>query len=67
MTLTDALTALLDEYHLDEWIDVIRDDAKYDQAWDGLSQDHPRVKRFVEVCATVRLAQQAMKAEVEGA
>ena len=54
MTLTEALTALLTEYELEGFIEFVRDDAKADPAWEGLSHDHPRVKRFQEVCQTLR-------------
>ena len=54
MTLPDAITALFDEYQLDEIEDIVRDDVKGDPACEGLSQDHPKVRRFREVCQTLR-------------
>ena len=56
MTLRDAIAALLTEYELEGFVEVVRDDAKADPTWEGLSQDHPRVKRFQEVCLTLRTA-----------
>ena len=59
MTLQDALTALLDEYHIEEFIDCVRDEVRGDPGFDGLSKDHPKVQRFAEVCRTLRAEQQA--------
>lgn len=56
MTPQEAVTALLEEFDLPSFEDAIRDEAKYDEAWDGLSQDHPRVQRFREVCRVLREA-----------
>ena len=54
MTLPEAITALLTEYDLETFTEVYRDEVKGDPAWPGLSQDHPRVQRFKEVCRTLR-------------
>lgn len=56
MTLHEAITSLLDEYYIEEFVEVFRDDAKQDREWVGLSQDHPRVQKFKEVCAALRMA-----------
>lgn len=56
MTLHEAITALLDDYQLEDWVDVVRDDAKQDRAFSGLSSEHPRVKRFMAICEVLRLA-----------
>lgn len=54
MTLHEAITALLDEYQLEDFVDVFRDDAKADRSFTGLSHEHPRVQRFVEMCRVLR-------------
>lgn len=59
MTLQDALTALLDEYHIEEFVECVRDEAKSDPAFTGYSKDHPRVQRFQEICRVLRAEQQA--------
>ena len=60
MTLHDAIAALLTEYHLEEWIEVFRDDVKAEAAEMGiLSAEHPRIQRFREVCRTLRAAAEA--------
>jgi len=56
MTLQDALRALFEEYYLDEHIEMVRDEAKYDDTFQGLSVDHPRVQRIRDVCNTLRKA-----------
>jgi len=62
MTLQDALRALFEEYYLDEHIEMVRDEAKYDETFQGLSSEHPRVQRFREVCHTLRAAMTTMEA-----
>ena len=57
MTLQDAVTALLDEYHIEEFIECVRDDVRGDPGFEGLSQDHPKVQRFQDVCRVLREAQ----------
>ena len=59
MSLREAIAALLNEYHLEEFEEVFRDDAKQDRDWAGLSHEHPRVQRFREVCRTLRAAAEA--------
>ena len=54
MTLQEAIQALLDEYDLGEFVEVFRDEAKQDPDYTGLSQDHPRVQRFQEICRVLR-------------
>ncbi|HVQ14732.1 MAG TPA: hypothetical protein VMS40_14120 [Vicinamibacterales bacterium] len=56
MTLHDAITLLLDDYQLADHVEMVRDDAKYDTAFQGLSAEHPRVLRFQEVVETLRAA-----------
>jgi hypothetical protein len=56
MTLEDAITALLEEYHLGEFEDLIRDEVKAEPTFDGLSVDHPRVRRFRDVVHALRVA-----------
>ena len=56
MTLHEAITALFDEFQLDDIAEIVRDDVKADPAFEGLSQDHPRVRRFREVCQILREA-----------
>lgn len=56
MTLQDAITALLEEYRLEEFTEFWRDDAKGDPLWPGMSWEHPRVQRFKEICETLRTA-----------
>lgn len=56
MTPTEAITALLTEYELEQFIDVYRDDAKADPDYKGLSENHPKVQRFREICQTLRNA-----------
>lgn len=53
MTLQEAVKALLDEYHLEDMVDIVRDDAKADPEFEGLSKDHPRVQRFHEMYRTL--------------
>ena len=67
MTISEALTALFDEYYLEEHIEMVRDDVKSDpQGFEGLSQDHPKVRRFREVCTTLRAAQTALRKVAAG-
>lgn len=54
MTLQEAITALLDEYHLEDMADMVRDEVRGDPGFSGLSQNHPRVQRFHEVYRTLR-------------
>ena len=56
VTLPEAITALLDDFRLEDFEEVYRDDAKQDRAYTGLSEHHPRVQRFHEVCRTLRQA-----------
>lgn len=56
MKLTEALTALFDEYHLEEFVECVRDEAKHDPDFHGLSHEHPTVRRFQEICRTLREA-----------
>lgn len=53
MRLHEAVKALLDEYHLEDLVELARDDAKADPEFDGLSSDHPKVQRFHEVYRTL--------------
>ena len=54
MSLQEAIAALVDEFHLEEFTELIRDEVKGDQAHGGLSSTHPRVQRFREICQTLR-------------
>lgn len=54
MTVRQAITALLDDFHLEEFEEVFRDEAKQDRAFHGMSSEHPRVQRFRAVCQTLR-------------
>lgn len=54
MTLHEALDALLNEYGLESAEDLVRDEAKQDPEYDGLSCNHPKVVRFREVCRVLR-------------
>ena len=54
MTTTEAITALLTEFELETFEDVYRDEAKADQAFTGYSENYPKLRRFREVCATLR-------------
>lgn len=54
MTLYEAMAALVYEYELEQYVDLIRDEVKGDPEFNGLSQDHPKVKRFQEACETLR-------------
>lgn len=56
MTDREAVQALFNEYHLEEHVEMVRDEAKYDPAFKGLSAEHPRVTRFLEVCRTLKAA-----------
>jgi len=56
MTLQEAIRALFEEFYLDEHIEMVIDEAKYDETWPGLSSQHPRVQRFREVCKILRTA-----------
>jgi hypothetical protein len=56
MTVAEAIAYLLDEFRLEEYIDVVRDDAREEEGFEGLSWDHPKVQRFQEACATLRAA-----------
>lgn len=54
MTVPEAIRALLEEFHLEEHIDMVRDEAKYDLEFKGLSSEHPRVTRFREAVQALR-------------
>ena len=54
MTLPDALRALLDEYHVEEFVECVRDEVRGDPEFTGLSNDHPKVQRFRDVCRVLR-------------
>jgi len=54
MTLHEAIVTLLDEFELPLFEDLIRDEAKYDASFTGLSTEHPRVQTFRSVCQTLR-------------
>ena len=54
MTVKEALTALLDEFYIEEFVECVRDEVKGDPEHDGLSKDHPKVLRFQEICQTLR-------------
>lgn len=54
MTTREALAALFNEFHIEEFIECVRDEAKYDETFRGLSSEHPRVQRFREVCQVLR-------------
>lgn len=56
MTLHDAITLLLDDYQLADHVEMVRDDAKADPEFHGLSAEHPRVKRFQAVVERLREA-----------
>ena len=56
MTLHEAITALFDEFQLDDIAEIVRDDAKADPTFEGLSQDHPRVQRYQELVRTLKAA-----------
>jgi hypothetical protein len=56
LTLHDAIKLLLDDYQLADHIEMVRDDAKYDESFQGLSSEHPRVQRFRDVIETLRAA-----------
>ena len=62
MTLADAITALLEEYRLEDFVDAVRDEVRGDDSFAGLSWDHPRVTRFREACAALRAAQREASA-----
>ena len=59
MTLQDAVTELVTEFGLldclEEWDDIIREQVREDD-YDGLTEDHPRVQRYRELCRAVRAA-----------
>ena len=57
MTLVEAITALLKEYHLDDFIFHVREQ-KYpiDEGHIGSSWDRPSVKRFEEIVRTLKNA-----------
>jgi hypothetical protein len=59
LSLDEAITALLDEYELEDFLDYFADEARQDPKYSGLSDDHPRVIRFKQVCAALRAAQRA--------
>jgi hypothetical protein len=54
MTVPEAIAYLLDEFRLEEYVDVVRDDAREEDGFEGLSWDHPKVQRFQEACAALR-------------
>jgi hypothetical protein len=58
MTLEEAITLLLDTYHIEDHIYNIRDAAREDpsiwQEWTGSSWDHPFVQQFEEVIETLK-------------
>lgn len=57
MTPSEALTVLLAEFNLldclAQWDDVIREQVR-DDGFEGLTEDHPRVQRYREVCRVLR-------------
>jgi hypothetical protein len=54
MTPQDALVALFTEFDVEQMEQFFVDDAKADPDYQGLSENHPKVQRFREVCATLR-------------
>lgn len=54
MTLQDAITALLHDFHLESFEEVYRDEAKADDSFTGFSWEHPKVQRFREICRVLR-------------
>lgn len=53
--LREALVWLLEDFRLEDCLDIVTDDAKRDLALTGgFSGDHPRVKRFTEVVEILR-------------
>ena len=54
MTLQEAITALLEEYEIEDFVECVRDEVKGDPSFDGLSRHHPRVQRFRDVCQVLR-------------
>jgi hypothetical protein len=57
MTLPEAIRLLVTEYRLldalEQWDDVVREDVR-DSGYEGLTDEHPAVQRYREVCHTVR-------------
>lgn len=58
MTPKEAIHLLLTEYHLPQFEEVYRDDAKADDTFDGPSWEHPKVKQFREICRVLQAAQE---------
>lgn len=56
LSLHDAIRWLLDDFDLPACLEIVRDDAKQDETFTGLSSEHPRVLRFRDVCETLRAA-----------
>jgi hypothetical protein len=55
MTVEEALRILLYEEYLEDWIYDIRDRAREnDGMFEGNSWEHPRVKRFEEICKVLK-------------
>lgn len=59
MTPLEAITALLREFDLldclEQWDAVVREQVRED-GHEGVTDDHPRVQRYREVCRTLRSA-----------
>lgn len=59
MTPAEAMTALLTEFRLldclEQWDDVIREQVRED-GYEGLTDEHPTVQRYREVCRVLRAA-----------
>lgn len=59
MTVPEAFTALLTEFHLldclEQWDDVIREQVR-EEGWTGDTSDHPAVIKFGEIRRTLRAA-----------
>ena len=57
MTPQEALVALLTEFNLldclEQWDDVIREQVRED-GYEGLTDEHPKVQRYRDVCQTLR-------------